>query len=167
MFTSDEGLHRAVPHDADPERLLQDGQGRAVLPLVSAVKLKGVVAPAGYRQVSLRLEVSRSGTWVPADSATGYTNADGSVPITMTQGPKGVTYRVGVRFLGDAWNRPSSAPAALGLVDDLRGRRRDERGGTRRTVCRCGCWPFDVLVSQGGSQRRKDGPHAVHALAQG
>jgi hypothetical protein len=30
----------------------------------------------------------------------------------MTQGPKGVTYRVGVRFLGDAWNRASSAPAA-------------------------------------------------------
>ena len=50
--------------------------------------------------------------WVLADSATGYTNVDGSVPITMTQGAKGVTYRVGVRFLGDAWNRASSAPAA-------------------------------------------------------
>jgi hypothetical protein len=30
---------------------------------VSAVKLKGMVAPAGYRQVTLRLEVSRNGTW--------------------------------------------------------------------------------------------------------
>ena len=33
--------------------------------------------------------------------------------------------------------------------------------------CRGGCSPFDVRVGQGGSQRRKDGPHAVHAHAQG